>query len=909
MRPIVSMALVLVCVAAGAAELEVSVTVSEPRGVARTGWPATGGVPFKPGQVEDVGELALIDADGAAVPAQFTKLMTWDDGSVQWALVDTTVDVPAMGEARFTIRKGRLAAPKRPLEITETDESVRVSTGVVEFAVSKKRFGLFDRVTVEGRPVVTGGAVTVTGGTGVWYERLGRGQWKEHTTRTHPGETFAAGRPRRVLWEYKGPVRATLRLDGKYMRDGESWLAYTTRITAWAGSGLVRVDHAVRNSNPEVGADAYIRRAALSVELPGEFAPQGSGVNWAAGGGGAVGLLPQNWHSAGIYRGPPGYRYEARHNGWLKNWKPVYRQQVAGRKAFVEVISQAPKAGDKQPECRGAFGFTKDGVYALADRAHKESEVWFDFYAGKRAAKANEARAKACRSSLRIRAPGAYYGEVGAMSIGPFGTLADEIAAYRTWGWTGWDDKSKSPHPPSPRHPRGVRGGVGDQKYRTLRSTHLPDAYVAADPVHYVTEGDVIEGYLVMWHRTEMRGYFDWAEAFAGFFRGHAVYRTDWGPRWGTGHGRRPRMHFTDVEKKLVRERHKDRPIKETERGTTAQPVGWFQPHCFNWKDSRMHACHHYSGGLLDYYCLTGHVDAKEAMLDLAEQMAHSYDMGSSTEPGGHASVRRNQARIWITMITAWRATRDPKWKKLADRLADWVLKAPNWDPKLSYYRMMRYRASKFVSGYTKGHLEAGREADLQDIPAKLDAYLTEHHITAVFPKYRVHAKKGDETWKIYTLGQTFETSIFHMAMERHARVFDSEPMQKRVVAFAEGVRKLIWSEKLGHAIYSGYLGWPEKDQVCALELWQEDPVLSGFATRFCGDIFARAYTFSGEKKFLAWGKEAWGRGSKRGFKTKKQFVGPNEVGRFATIWGSHHDDCLETCSRLFYHVPWGAGQ
>jgi hypothetical protein len=59
----------------------------------------------------------------------------------------------------------------------------------------------------------------------------------------------------------------------------------------------------------------------------------------------------------------------------------------------------------------------------------------------------------------------------------------------------------------------------------------------------------------------------------------------------------------------------------------------------------------------------------------------------------------------------------------------------------------------------------------------------------------------------------------------------------------------------------------------------------------------------AGDDKVLDCGTGAWCRGSKRGFRTKKQFAGPNEVGRFATIRGSHRDDGLETCARLIHHV------
>jgi hypothetical protein len=446
---------------------------------------------------------------------------------------------------------------------------------------------------------------------------------------------------------------------------------------------------------------------------------------------------------------------------------------------------------------------------------------------------------------------------------------------------------------------------VVNKKFELLPSTHLPDAYLAVDPVHEVTEGDAIEGYLVMFLRTGQRGFFDWAEAVGSYFRGHAVYRSDWGQAWGTGHGRLKTLTFTDVEKKLVRgRRRRSRPLGERERGTTAQPTGWYRPHCFDWWDARMHECHHYAGGLLDLYCITGNVDAKDALIDLAEDMADSYTMHIRIKPGGSFTFGRSQARVWITMMSAWRATRDEQWKPLADRAADWVLKAENWDPELSYYREGPGPPQKFVDHWTKGYLETDRTFPyLRDVPPRLAKYLDEHGIKATYKKHQLRGVKGEKQWEIHSLGQTFQTSIMHMAMERYARLFDSKPMQERVVAVARGARKLLWSEKTGHAIYRGYLNWPEPGRVAAPSLWADEPAISGWQTRFLADMWARAYTFSRDEELLAWAKEAWDRGSKRKYKAKEQAAGPDEVGSFAKIHGTHHDDCLETCVRLFHHV------
>jgi len=106
----------------------------------------------------------LADAAGKAAPAQFTKLAGYDDGSVQWALLDVVVDkLAANGEAKFAIRKGGpgpgTGGLAKSLEITETADAVTVDTGAVRFVVNKREFALFDEVTVGGRKVVAGGAV------------------------------------------------------------------------------------------------------------------------------------------------------------------------------------------------------------------------------------------------------------------------------------------------------------------------------------------------------------------------------------------------------------------------------------------------------------------------------------------------------------------------------------------------------------------------------------------------------------------------------------------------------------------------------------------------------------------------------------------------------------------------------
>jgi hypothetical protein len=890
----------------------VPVEVQEPAGVARAAEPASGGIPFKPGQVKDVADLALVTRAGEPVPAQFTKLAGYDDGSVQWALVDLVVpQLPGNGQVSCRIQPGRTVPPLNALKIAETDDRIVVDTGVLAFAVSKANFALFDEVTVGGRKVVSGGSIDLLNCE--LGEQKGTPEGSREVTiiaKKANGRLFPlkTGRPTRVSWEYRGPVRATLRVDGEYLGETgaglQAKLSYTTRITAWAGVGAVRVEHSIRNSNPADGYDAYIQRAALTLRLafeaeaqaheaPGEIpvatlppprpveasqpllattastrprpAPRPGDYSakpcddWASGADieGAFGLVVQNRHTGGIYRGPGTYLRKLMDCGWSTSWPGLFAQSVKGREAVVEIVSPGPALTGKGTE-RGALGFTQDGTFVLADRSHKDSEVWFDFYAGRRDVAVNAARAAACRSKLLVVAPGECYSETETLGSGHFGTLDDEVATYQLWGWKGWDDRSKYPRLP-----------------------HQPFAFVPMEWMHDVSEDDAVEGYLLQFLRTKQRGFFDWGEAFNGFFRCHAVFRCDWGERWGV-----------------------PAAAGRAERGLR---FGWYGPHYYDWCDSRMHYCHQYGRGLFDYYCLTGNVDSLEAGLDLAQEMSAGYDR---YKPGGEMTLGRTFGRAFNTALRAYQVTRDLQWKKVADRYAATILEASNWDAEKKVYLQSM---GGWYSYFTREWAEQVPGNKVYVVPPRLLDYLAKNGISVSNVRGKGIAAKGDQKWEVTHLTQVFELSECHQAMERYARVMNSEPMKKRLVDLTRGIIKYYWSEKCQFMLDRGYIGWPEKDQAFDCWRWMEshdrcpnDPcgIHSGYSTRYIADMCARAYSFSGDRYFLDWSKTCWNRGSKRLYQQDRQIASDDAVGEFAYIRGAHADTVLECSARLTYEWP-----
>jgi hypothetical protein len=206
---------------------------AEAAGVERQGEPVTSGVPFPEGAVKDAGKLALVGANGKAIPAAFTVLSTWPkDKSVRWALLDTQVSVPANGAADLAVGLGAPAAPAAKLVVDDGADLITVNTGVLKFTVRKKGFRLFESA---------------------WLDESGKGSFTDaHKLLVEHGEGLAmtvkdqrytsAGDPSgSVTVEEKTPLRVALLATGKLAGSGPDGYHYEVRIHAYAGSPLVKV--------------------------------------------------------------------------------------------------------------------------------------------------------------------------------------------------------------------------------------------------------------------------------------------------------------------------------------------------------------------------------------------------------------------------------------------------------------------------------------------------------------------------------------------------------------------------------------------------------------------------------------------------------------------------------------------
>jgi hypothetical protein len=468
--------------------------------------------------------------------------------------------------------------------------------------------------------------------------------------------------------------------------------------------------------------------------------------------------------------------------------------------------------------------------------------VWLDFGP---AAAGGEARRKALRSWLHALADGDWISETETLGSWRFGTLADEIATYKKWGWKGADDPKKLP-----------------------RSRHNPDAYAAKVWIHDVSETDSAEGYCLMYVRTGERGFLDGAQAYAGYFKSHYAYRTD-----GFDYAAKGR---------------KNKGLK----------FGWHGPRQYSWADSRAEKCHFYGRGIFDYYCLTGDVDALEGGKDLVEQAAA---LAARYKPGGRIGYYgvRGFARMWLTPIRFAQLSRKPEDRKVADHFAQIALKAGDWDER----GFIKWGAGPAYVSKKGGWLDPAKW------PPRLKKYMEEKGRTLSpkgviqckdGTSWSISSDGG--TWQQAALQDAFyrywkltgseevKSRVIKLAEFGRDCQFSKKCQQTHYYTMVDFPDK-------GKPYDPG--AWQDAHNNCP----GPGAKHSGWYTRFYPNVFTRAYEISGDKKWLDWAKTVWNRGSKRGYQRTKQSAADDEVGPFAGHRAPKDDSILST-SLMFYYVP-----
>lgn len=150
---------------------DIPLKVRDGAGLARQGEMVQNGIPIaRADSLVDEKTLALVDAKGQAVPAQFEVLSRHGGGlkgkkPIQWLHVAFPAEVGSRDSAGFRIVTGINRAPAKAVTVTQDAASVTVNTGAARFRLSKVAFNVLEEAVL--LPNTSGGKEIRLAGSGV----------------------------------------------------------------------------------------------------------------------------------------------------------------------------------------------------------------------------------------------------------------------------------------------------------------------------------------------------------------------------------------------------------------------------------------------------------------------------------------------------------------------------------------------------------------------------------------------------------------------------------------------------------------------------------------------------------------------------------------------------------------------
>ncbi|NUP50879.1 MAG: hypothetical protein HOW97_26745, partial [Catenulispora sp.] len=242
------------------------------------------GVPWPKGALTGGADFALADASGQAVAIQSWPLASWPDGSLKWT--GHAVD-PTATAAGFRLTPGAPASPANPVAAVRHGDTVTLSNGVVQAVIGAEGPVVIRSLTRGSRLTAQDGRLVLLlqdrpdGDDGEPGAAARRSQW--------------SGFAESVAVEQSGPVRAVVKISGRFRRSGgdgpggddRSILPWTARICLSSGAESLRIVHAFV-WDADIERD-FIRGLGLRMTVPMADEPHNRHLRFGTASGGVWG--------------------------------------------------------------------------------------------------------------------------------------------------------------------------------------------------------------------------------------------------------------------------------------------------------------------------------------------------------------------------------------------------------------------------------------------------------------------------------------------------------------------------------------------------------------------------------------------------------------------------------------------
>ena len=222
------------------------------------------GVPFAKGTMNEQGSFTLTAADGTVIPSQHWVLSRWSDGSVKWMGFSATLGPGQAGPLRLDAvkadRKAIRAAAKQPAPATmvvrDGPDGLVLDNGVFEIAFARSGKCIVERISMDGRTVVSGGRL------------VARTEDRSREAQGVLSYVDFESRLSSVELERNGPVAVVVKASGVHRAlDGSrEWLPFALRFYIYKDAAPIRLVHSFVFDGQE--RSDYIKGLGLAFDIP-----------------------------------------------------------------------------------------------------------------------------------------------------------------------------------------------------------------------------------------------------------------------------------------------------------------------------------------------------------------------------------------------------------------------------------------------------------------------------------------------------------------------------------------------------------------------------------------------------------------------------------------------------------------
>lgn len=212
-------------------EINKEIILQETIGVERVKEFVRTGIPFAKGELSNTDSLVIRAPDTTTQPVQTSVLGRWHDGSVKWLLVDFFCSIPPRTKASYFLANhtGKNPTLATSIHVSENETNWSVDTGPCRFLINKKIFSPFSAIQRSGTNIFPAG----TPSSCILIDEQGK--------------ELIPYIERIFLDDTSGPLRTILHLYGFFGQQGRDAMRFSCSLHFFGGSSLVQIELCLHN--------------------------------------------------------------------------------------------------------------------------------------------------------------------------------------------------------------------------------------------------------------------------------------------------------------------------------------------------------------------------------------------------------------------------------------------------------------------------------------------------------------------------------------------------------------------------------------------------------------------------------------------------------------------------------------